>query len=125
VLAPLALALALRGEARWPLSRSRLPCSSSPSCSSRGATLGATDAFYIGALGSRRNQERRRERLLREGLDEAALDRISGPSGLEVSASTPVETAVRSSRRSLRRARDAKAAGEDGGRTNARGGLEA
>ncbi|MGH2996974.1 MAG: XdhC family protein, partial [Gaiellaceae bacterium] len=53
-----------------------------------------TEAFYIGALGSRRNQERRRERLLAEGVDEEALGRISGPSGLDVGASTPAETAV-------------------------------
>ena len=34
----------------------------------------ATEAFYVGALGSRRNQERRRERLLEAGVDEAELD---------------------------------------------------
>ena len=38
-----------------------------------------SDAFYIGALGSRRNQERRRERLLEAGVDEDALERISRP----------------------------------------------
>jgi xanthine dehydrogenase accessory factor len=54
----------------------------------------ATDAFYIGALGSRRNQERRRERLIAAGVDEAQLDRISGPCGLDVGADTPAETAV-------------------------------
>ena len=54
----------------------------------------ASEAFYVGALGSRRNQERRRERLLAEGLDENAIDRISGPSGLDISASTPAETAL-------------------------------
>jgi xanthine dehydrogenase accessory factor len=53
-----------------------------------------TEAYYIGALGSRRNQERRRERLLAEGLDEDDLERISGPSGLDLGASTPAETAV-------------------------------
>ena len=53
-----------------------------------------TDAFYIGALGSRRNQERRRERLLEAGVDEAALERVSGPSGLDVGAQTPAETAI-------------------------------
>ena len=54
----------------------------------------ATDAFYIGALGSRRNQERRRERLLEEGVGEAALERVSGPCGLDVGAQTPAETAI-------------------------------
>ena len=54
----------------------------------------ATEAFYIGALGSRRNQSRRREALLEEGLDESQLDRIAGPCGLDVGAETPAETAL-------------------------------
>jgi xanthine dehydrogenase accessory factor len=53
-----------------------------------------TEAYYVGALGSRRNQDRRRDRLLAEGLDEEALERIAGPSGLDLGASTPAETAV-------------------------------
>lgn len=57
------------------------------------ATL-ATDAFYVGALGSRRNQERRRERLLEEGVDEAELERISGPCGLDLGADLQPETAL-------------------------------
>ena len=60
------------------------------------ALIGAleTEAFYIGALGSRRNQERRRERLLEAGVEEAALERIMGPCGLDIGADTQEETAL-------------------------------
>jgi xanthine dehydrogenase accessory factor len=54
----------------------------------------ATDAFYIGALGSRKNQERRRERLVEYGVSAEDFDRISGPCGLDVGAETPAETAL-------------------------------
>ncbi len=54
----------------------------------------ATDAFYVGALGSRRNQERRRERLLEAGVDEDQLSRISGPCGLDIGADSNEETAL-------------------------------
>jgi xanthine dehydrogenase accessory factor len=54
----------------------------------------ATEAFFVGALGSRRNQERRREKLLAEGVDEAELDRISGPCGLDIGADSQPETAL-------------------------------
>ena len=53
-----------------------------------------SDAFYVGAIGSRRTQEHRRERLLEEGLSQADLDRLSGPTGLDLGAETPAETAV-------------------------------
>lgn len=53
-----------------------------------------TDAFYIGALGSRRTQARRREALLDLGVERGELTRISGPCGLDLGASTPPETAL-------------------------------
>ena len=54
----------------------------------------ATEAFYIGWLGSRRNQERRRGLLLEDGVPEDELERISGPAGLDLGAASPEETAV-------------------------------
>ena len=53
-----------------------------------------TEAFYIGALGSRRNQERRRERLLEAGVSQEQLSRIVGPCGLDLGADTQEETAL-------------------------------
>ncbi len=53
-----------------------------------------TDAFYVGAIGARRTQERRRGRLVEAGLTEAELDRIHGPSGLDLGSDTPAETAL-------------------------------
>jgi len=53
-----------------------------------------TEAFYVGALGSRRAQEKRRERLVEEGLTDAELARLRGPAGLDIGAESPAETAV-------------------------------
>ena len=54
----------------------------------------ATEAFYVGWLGSHRNQARRRGLLLEEGVGEDELDRISGPAGLDLGASSREETAI-------------------------------
>lgn len=51
-------------------------------------------AFYVGALGSRRTQAKRAERLKDLGLDQSALDRIHGPIGLDIDAASPPEIAV-------------------------------
>lgn len=53
-----------------------------------------SDAFYVGALGSRANNARRRERLRVLGLPDAALDRLHGPAGLSIGSRTPPEIAV-------------------------------
>lgn len=70
-----------------------------------------SEAFYVGALGSRRNQERRRERLLEAGVPEASLSRISGPCGLDIGADSQPETAL-----SMLAEIVAHRAGRDGGR---------
>ncbi len=53
-----------------------------------------TDAHYVGALGSRRNQARRRELLVGADVPDELLDRIAGPCGLDIGAGTPAETAL-------------------------------
>jgi len=51
-------------------------------------------AFYIGALGSRGNTAKRRERLALFDLTEAEIDRLHGPIGLDLGSKTPAEIAV-------------------------------
>jgi xanthine dehydrogenase accessory factor len=54
----------------------------------------ATDARYVGALGSRRTHEGRVARLRRRGIDEESIARIHAPVGLDIGATTPEEIAI-------------------------------
>jgi len=51
-------------------------------------------AFYVGALGSRANTAKRKERLKLFDLSDAEIDRLHGPIGLDVGSRTPAEIAV-------------------------------
>ena len=54
----------------------------------------ASEAFYVGAIGSRRTQGKRRERLLEAGVGEEELERLAGPAGLDLGGHSPAETAL-------------------------------
>ena len=51
-------------------------------------------AFYVGALGSRKNTQKRKERLLEFDLSQEQVDKLHGPVGLHIGALTPPEIAV-------------------------------
>jgi xanthine dehydrogenase accessory factor len=53
-----------------------------------------SDAFYVGAIGSRSNDEKRRERLLDFDLTPAQLEKLHGPIGLYIGSKTPSEIAI-------------------------------
>jgi len=53
-----------------------------------------SDAFYVGALGSRKTHQARLQRLTALGHDETALARIHGPVGLDIGALSPAEIAL-------------------------------
>ena len=54
----------------------------------------ASEAPYIGAMGSRRAQEKRRERLVARGISDDQLARIAAPIGLDLGGLTAEETAL-------------------------------
>jgi xanthine dehydrogenase accessory factor len=53
-----------------------------------------SEAFYIGALGSRKNQAGRIKRLHKLGLSDKQLSRLHGPVGLDLGSHTPAEIAI-------------------------------
>jgi len=76
-----------------------------------------SQAGYIGAMGSRRAQDSRRERLLAKGVTDEEMGRISAPIGLDLGALTAEETAL-----SIMAEIVAMRYGRDGGRlANAKG----
>lgn len=54
-----------------------------------------SDAFYVGAIGSRRNQDARRARMI-DYLDQTdeVMDRLRGPVGIYIGSKTPAEIAI-------------------------------
>ena len=65
-----------------------------------GAALAAADTVdgsgpvYVGGMGSRSRQARRREWLLADGVPAEAVDAVHGPAGLDIGADAPAEIAL-------------------------------
>jgi xanthine dehydrogenase accessory factor len=76
-----------------------------------------SEAAYVGAMGSRRAQAQRRERLLAAGVEEELLERVAAPIGLDLGAVSPEETAL-----SIMAEVVAVRNGRDGGRLSQSGG---
>lgn len=53
-----------------------------------------SDAFYVGAIGSRSNDHKRRERLLEFEVTAAQLEKLHGPIGIYIGSKTPSEIAI-------------------------------
>jgi xanthine dehydrogenase accessory factor len=54
-----------------------------------------SDAFYVGAIGSRSNNAERHRRMIEHfGQTEAGLARLRGPIGIYIGSKTPAEIAV-------------------------------
>ena len=51
-------------------------------------------ARYVGAIGAKRTQERRRAALSEQGFSEADLDRIHGPAGIDLGGRSPAQVAL-------------------------------
>lgn len=53
-----------------------------------------SEAFYVGALGSRLTQAQRRQRMLAAGISESNLAKLHGPIGIDLGGQTPEEIAL-------------------------------
>ena len=53
-----------------------------------------SSAFYVGALGSKTTNAKRRERLLSDGVSESQMDKVHAPIGLNIGAQNPEEIAL-------------------------------
>lgn len=53
-----------------------------------------SSAFYVGALGSKVTNAKRRERLLNDGVSESQINKIHAPIGLDIGAQNPEEIAL-------------------------------
>ncbi|HMR99613.1 MAG TPA: XdhC family protein [Anaerolineales bacterium] len=53
-----------------------------------------SSAFYVGALGSKNTNAKRRERLLSDGVSESQMDKVHAPIGLDIGAQNPEEIAL-------------------------------
>ena len=53
-----------------------------------------SNAFYIGAMGSRRTSTERRKRLIELDLSKEQIDKLHAPVGLEIGSKTPPEIAI-------------------------------
>jgi xanthine dehydrogenase accessory factor len=76
-----------------------------------------SDAPYVGAMGSRRAQAKRRERLVAAGVPDEQIERIAAPIGLDLGGMSAEETAV-----SIMAELIAVRNGREGGRLSASGG---
>ena len=54
----------------------------------------SSNAFYVGALGSKKTHSERKLRLLESGFSEEQISRIHGPVGLKIGSGTPAEIAL-------------------------------
>ena len=53
-----------------------------------------TDAYFIGAMGSKKTSENRRQRLQQLDLTDVQIDRLHAPVGLPIGSKTPAEIAI-------------------------------